>query len=172
MKNINLLIEQVLSDYNFCVEYAEIIEDNDSYVHDNYYGVVSENLMLKLVQVSNQNRNIARFLSAYVVCLSRQEITPNVFDALLSVSGEYRESLLIGLSHCKLSYYQLLNLNQLKIDEALIQLIKIVLKYDCFSEYDLQIVLSPWRSNFPRYIYESLTIKEQEITKRIMQNNV
>ena len=171
MKNINFLIEQVLNNVDFCTEHTEIIEDNDNYICDNFDGFANEDLLLKIVQASSQNENVARFLSAYVIHLSQKEITPCVFNAILSISSKYRKSILIGLSHCNLSYYQLVNLNKLQIEEALIQLIRLVFKYDCFTEYDLRMILDTWNYKIPQYVYESFSTKEQYVIKKIIKNH-
>ena len=93
---------------------------------------------------------------------SKKSFTINVFCALAHYKGKYQKSILTGLAHCNLSYYQLVALNKKRIDEALIKLIDLFFKYDCFSEYDLQMIFAPWQGKIPKYILEGFTAYNQQ----------
>ena len=119
-----------------------------------YDGVIDESLLLKLIKKSTSNIDAMRFLNALVFYLEPVEITPAVFQALLKTRRSYRESVLIGLAHCQLSVFQLDILNQEKIDDALIKLLRIYISNNNFAEYDLFHILQPWKNDPPRYVID------------------
>lgn len=154
MDNVNNFIIQILSSKFLCKDFCEIVEDDDSYIYNNYEGNIEEKHLIDLIERSKKDLCYERFLSALTVCLRKEDVTQKVFDLLLSFNGRFRESILIGLAHCNLSYYQLIELNKLHIDEALSQLLEICIKFDCFSQYDLFDIMQEWKNTPPKYIIE------------------
>ena len=164
MENINHFIERAIGDSSICIKYSNLMEDDESFIHSNFCDKIEESVLLRLIEKSKDNLNLQRFLSALSICFYRDEITLKVFSALSRYKGKYRKSILIGLAHCDLSYYQLVVLNKKKIDEALIKLINLFFKYDCFSEHDLQAIFIPWHGKIPKYILEGFSEDNQQKT--------
>lgn len=159
LDNVNNFMMQILNSKVLCEEFCGMVEDDDTYIYNHYDGNIEEKLLIDLIEKSKKEHCYEHFLSALSICLRKEEVTPKVFKLLLSLKGRFRESILIGLAHCKLSYYQLIELNKLHIDEALSQLLEICIKFDCFSQYDLFVILQEWKNIPPIYIIENILEK-------------
>lgn len=142
--NINDFLVQILNDEELCEKYSDIVLENELFLRENYTGIIQEELLIKIIKASKQNISYEKFLNAIVICLKKEEISNAVFDQLLAFHGKYRKSILIGLAHCPLSYYQLIEMNKRHFDEALAQLLELQIKFDCFSESDLVNILKVW----------------------------
>ena len=102
-------------------------------------GLILESLLLSLIQRADIYENSAIFLGAFAPYLRKEEVTPTVFNSFLQMKSSNKTSILIGLAHCELSFYQLHLLNQLRIDgNPLMYLLDFYTKQDIFSEYDFQ----------------------------------
>lgn len=159
MNDINKFIIQATNDRESCIQNIERIEDDDQYLRTNYEGLIKEDTLVNLINQSRYDSYLERFLSALSINLTAQEVTPIVFQSILNHKGKYSKSILIGLAHCNLSYYQLVQLNKLQIDEALIQLVDKYTQYDCFTRYDLQEMLTPWKNKMPNYLRDYICTK-------------
>ena len=149
MKDINEFVLRILEDEKNCEEYCRNVDDGGNYLQMNYCGTISEDSLINLIERSKTKLCYQCFLSDLVICLKEEEVTPEVFDKLISYRGKYRKSILIGLAHCDLSVYQLLELTKLKIDiESLLKLILRFLKSDAFSSYDLEMLLKKYSKYF------------------------
>lgn len=156
MYDINKIILAILKSPWKYFNIIQKAEDDIRYFRNTYEGLVEEEIFVSLIAQSRNDGYIERFLSALIVSADPQEITNVVFSALLRYKGEFRRSILTGLAHCPLSYYQLIALNKLRIDEALYQLIKLYVSYDCFTTFDLQELLRPWKNKLPQYVYRNI----------------
>ena len=169
MKNINHFIENVINDQSISQKYADILFDDEAYLHKKFSGNIEESILLRLIKQSEDRVDLQIFLSALSQCLCREEVTVAVFDSLLHYKSRYRKSILIGLAHCHLSYYQLLALNKAGIDEALFQLVDLFFKHSCFSEYDLKMIFLSRKGKIPRDFFESFSEKQQELILSILK---
>lgn len=165
MKSINHFIGEILADGKNCARYCRDIDDGAEYLQSIHDERIEEELLLKLIAAGQSSGDYGGFLSDLAPCLSREEVTPAVFERLISFKGEYRESVLIGLGHCPLSYYQLIGLNELQIDEALSRLLIICMESDCFSNYDVQNLLVPWKNKPPRFVTDYICDLYRETEK-------
>lgn len=152
MESINNFISAILSDKKICNVYCNDIDDGAEYLQNIHNDLIKEELLLKLINMSSHSSNYSGFLSDLSICLKKEEVTPLVFDKFISLKGKYRNSILSGLGHCPLSYYQLMKLNELHIDEALTQLLIIHMESDCFSNYDIIKLLEPWKNKTPKFV--------------------
>lgn len=177
MDNINSFISCILESKKACNDFCEIIENDDTYLRAHYEGQIKEDLLIELIKLCEIEFCYEPFLSALTICLKKEEVTPKVFNYLISFHGQFRESILIGLAHCSLSYYQLIELNKLHIDEAFSQLLKLYMEFNCFSEYDLEMIMQEWKGKPPKYIidyiskhygktYKGKLLKEYCVTKK------
>lgn len=149
LKDVNEFVLRILEDEKNCEEYCRNVDDGGNYLQMNYCGTISEDSLINLIEKSKTKLCYQCFLSDLVICLKEEEVTPEVFDKLMLFRGKYRKSILIGLAHCDLSVYQLLELTKLKIDiEPLLKLILRFLKSDAFSAYDLEILLNKYSSYY------------------------
>lgn len=156
MKSKNDLIEYVLNNPKDSAPYTKWLLDGCEEFAITYDGVIDESLLLKLIKKSIFNIDAMKFLNALVFYLEPAEITPTVFQSLLKTRISYRRSVLIGLAHCQLSVFQLDILNQVKIDDALVKLLKIYILNNDFTEYDLFHILKPWKNDPPKYVMDYL----------------
>ena len=167
MENINALILSIIDFPNQHQMIIENAEDDIQCFRNTYDGVIEDNVFMKLISQSQNNYCIERFLSALIISVTPMEITDTVFSALLEYNGEYRMSILIGLAHCPLSFFQLVKLNKLKIEEALFQLIKIYMCNDCFTKYDLLEIFKPWKNMLtPSLCYNILYCLDNRHTEK------
>ncbi len=149
MKDLNEFVLKILEDKKKCEDYCKNIEDGVSFLADNYNGTISETALIQLIEKSETELCYQCFLSDLAFCLKEEDVTPKVFEKLISFKGKYRKSILIGLAHCDLSIYQLNELTKLKVDiESLLHLILRVLKSSVFSPYDLEMLLEKYSSYF------------------------
>lgn len=174
MKSKNDLIEYVLKNPKGSAPYTKWLLDGCEDFAITYDGIIDESLLLKLIKKCRFNIDAMNFLNALVFYLEPVEITPTVFQSLLKTRKSYRKSVLIGLAHCQLSVFQLDILNQLKIDDALVNLLRIYILNNDFTEYDLFHILKPWKNKPPRYVIDYFienypeNKKVEFITKRIV----
>lgn len=149
MRDLNEFVLKILENKKKCEDYCKNIEDGSSFLMTNYEGKIREATLIQLVEKSKSELCYQCFLSDLAICLKEEDVTPKVFDKLISFRGKYRKSILIGLAHCDLSIYQLNELTKLKVDiESLLNLIRRVLKSDSFSSYDLEVLLKKYSNYF------------------------
>lgn len=149
MKDLNEFVLIMLKDKKNCEDYCKNVEDGSSFMASNYEGKINESTLIKLIEKSKNEVCYQCFLSDLAICLKEEDVTPKVFDKLISFRGKYRKSILIGLAHCDLSIYQLNELTKLKVDiGSLLNLIRRVLKSDSFSSYDLEMLLKKYSNYF------------------------
>lgn len=152
MQSLEEFVVHLLENKNDCEEYCKNIEDGSGFLMANYGGRLNEKTLIQLIQKSKAELCYQCFLSDLVICLKEEDVTPTIFDKLLSFRGVYRKSILIGLAHCDLSIYQLNELTKLKIDiESLLKLILRFLQSSSFSVYDLEMLLKTYAGYFPDF---------------------
>ena len=150
----NEWILKIMQDKEFCQLETERLSEGADF-SETLMGQINEGIFLELIS-KVKDKNLARFLSEYSLFAKADEITPKVFDALLKCKTSYRESILIGLCHCDLSFYQLQKLNELYLDlEVWLKMIGRCLKSDAFSQYDLSEFLKSGE-NYHEDIQENL----------------
>lgn len=158
MKNINdMILEAIRSPQMMREEADKMLEIQ--YLHSEYEGNIDENIFISLILQSQKGRNrtdIQFFLASLVASADSIEITNRVFSLLLRSKGKYRYTILSGLAHQPLAYYQLITLNKMRIEEALVQLVEMYVCYDCFIKYDLLDIFHPWENKLTPYICESI----------------
>ena len=154
MYDKNEWILKIMRDQEFCqLETQRLSEGAD--LNETLTGQIDEGIFLALIS-RMKDKNLARFLSEYSLFATAGEITPKVFEALLKCKTPYRKSILIGLCHCDLSFYQLQKLNELHLDiEVWLKMIGRCLKSDAFSQYDLSEFLKSGK-NYHEDIQENL----------------
>lgn len=151
--NKNEWICKVISNKKYCKEEVQKLSEG---VIDKAYlsEVINEKNFLNLISCSSE-KHLAHFLSEYSVYANAEEMTPNVFNAILQCSTDFKDSILIGLCHSNISFYQLLILDDLSLtDEAILQLIERCLNSDVLSMYDLEILLN--RAKKYKYYIENI----------------
>lgn len=138
MKVLNQIIEDIMENENLCKEYSEKFTSGSEIVFSHNVAT-DEKLLIRLINESGRRRALAQFLSDIIIYFNKIDITNKVFDRLINYKGSFRKSILIGLAHCDLSFYQLCELNKLNIDgNPFCRLLKIYVTNDIFSQYDLK----------------------------------
>ncbi len=134
-------INNILTDQSFCIEETRKLS-NDDYAQSDFLKQPMKECYFKQLISCIKKKHIACFLSEYSIYCLAEELTPEVFKALLKIKSSYRKSILIGLCHSEISFYQLFELVKLKLDvESLLQLINRIIYSDAFSIYDLEVKL-------------------------------
>lgn len=138
--NKNEWICKIISDKKYCEE--EIGKLSDGVINKAYLSeVIDCEIFHEMIKRASE-KHIGHFLSEYSLYANAEEITPSVFNALLKCDTDFKESILIGLCHSDISFYQLLILDDLSLtDEAVLQLIKRCFNSDVLSMYDLEMLL-------------------------------
>lgn len=176
----NEWILKIMQDKEFCRLETERLSEGADF-SEALTGQIHEGIFLALISKA-KDKNLARFLSEYSLFATADEITPKVFDALLKCKTSYRESILIGLCHCDLSFYQLQELNERYLDlEVWLKMIARCLKSDAFSQYDLSEFLKSGK-NYHENIQENLqyflqtfpmeevTLEKKEVLRKFFSN--
>ena len=162
----NEWIIKILQDKVFCIkETKRLIEDQNDYIAI-FSSPMSEKYFLDLISRIGEE-HIAKFLSEYSIFVNAEEMTPKVFKTLLKCKRKYKKSILIGLCHSNISFYQLLILTRLKIDEeSLLQLIDKCITNEIFSGYDLKFLLKlgKYYKNFSENLKYLIKEREKEIS--------
>ena len=156
MKDINAMILDALHSPPKMKEEAEQMEKDITYLHREYSGYINEKTFIKIIQKAERNEKTTRFLAGLVASAYPCEVTNTIFSLLIELKGDYRYTILSCLAHLPLAYYQLVILNNLRVEEALFQLIDLYIHYDCFTEYDLNRIFLPWNNRLDTYIRNSI----------------
>ena len=143
MKNRNELVFESIYNKTKCIENTEKLISDNSFIDGE--GIISEKLLLKLIKKAKTNRNLLKFMNALVFYLKREELSQKVFDGILSLRGSYKNSIRCGLCHSELSLIQVLKLNELGVEEALVRLLLIYDSSDIFTSNDLPYIFAPWK---------------------------
>ena len=143
MKNRRELVFESIHNKTKCIENTNGLINDGSFISS--IGAISENLLIQLVKMAKKDRNRLRLVNALVFYLKKEELTSVVFSNLLTIHGDFRESILCGLAHSELSLFQLTELNKLRVEEALTRLILLYITSDMFSFNDLPYIIKPWK---------------------------
>ncbi len=165
MKDINQYLQNILASEENCESTLKKWDDDEMLLRLDFEGSIEEACLLLLIDKSKTSRTYERLLSQLSITLRGNEVTPKVFEGILSFQGEYKESILIGLGHCPLAHYQLLQLNALNIEEALAQLLIAYIKNDIFSYYDLLSIVIPWGERYPKHLVEHVMLSYKDHSK-------
>ena len=143
MENRNELVFESIYNKTKCIENTEKLISDNSFI--DVEGIISEKLLLKLIKKAKINRALLKFLNALVFYLKKEELSQRVFDGILSLHGGYMNSIRCGLCHSELSLIQLLKLNELGVEEALVRLLLMYDSSDIFTSNDLPYIFAPWK---------------------------
>ena len=141
MENICVLIKTVLQE-NRCDFSIDDCLNMELY----YEGVVDKEYLSELIKLALENKLIEPLLGQVVEkFINAESVDLNNFKALLNYKGKYRKTLLWGLSHTPLSFYQM----QILFDkyykdfpEITCNIISTIYMNDCFTEYDMEYYLN------------------------------
>lgn len=141
IKNINEIARCVLSCSDTCPDFLELIDDYDYF--DDVHGYLSEENALALITESYERSELGQLLPQMFYFSNISTISETVFAAIMSYSvKEIQQDILIALSHCRISFYQLDIICRKKICiEAFAALLDIYLNESCFSTVDLSKLL-------------------------------
>lgn len=154
MKNINELADILLQDVEKGKEIYERIKISIDYIDINYEGKLDSAKLLKLIDKSYKNKYLKRILVFILYFCDYKSVTNLNFQKLIEYPGKIRKQYLIALSHCELSFYQLMYLNRKKVGtEAFCQLIYIIYTNDCFTDKDLMSLIG--YNKYPKSFLES-----------------
>ena len=160
----NKWINQILNNESFCIQETQKIAEGDYSQLEFKDQAICEKSFMKLISRIRE-KSIALFLSEYAIYCNAEEMTPDVFSAILNMKSPYKKSILIGLCHSQISFYQLMLLSDLKLDSAaLLQLIERIIQNDVFTEFDLYFML---KKNYYKGIEEDL-----EYVIKVLEPNI
>lgn len=119
-------------------------EITPDYIEAEVYGYLNSNNLLLLLEKSLTNKRIRLLLPFLLFYCNDKSVTVEAFELIKNYKfRKFKKNLLISLSHCKLSIYQLMYICELEICvEAFAQLLDIYLLEDCFTIYDLHKLLT------------------------------
>ena len=138
MENINNLVDNLLQNAEKREEIYGKIQNSIDYLEKNFEGKLNSEKLLKLIDKSYKDKYIKSILGMILYYCDFKSVTNLIFQKLIKYPGKMRKSYLIALSHCNLSFYQLMYLNGKKVGtEAFCQLIYMMYSNDCFTDKDL-----------------------------------
>ena len=138
MENINNLVDDLLQTEEKRKEIYGKIQNSIDYLEKNFEGKLNSDNLLILIDKSYKDKYIKNILGLILYFCDFKSVTNQIFQKLIRYPGKMRKSYLIALSHCNLSFYQLMYLNEKKVGtEAFCQLIYIMYSNDCFTDKDL-----------------------------------
>lgn len=131
--NINCYLKKIMNS-------NEIVKCLSFYDVD---GILQSDILEDFICYSIHHSYIRKFLPNVFNFCDCSSVTPEVFDKIKRFPNKkIRKNILIVLAHCRLSFYQLSYIcNQNICFEAFAQLLDIYLINECFSAYDLKILL-------------------------------
>jgi hypothetical protein len=141
LKEINEIAKALVSYSDITSVFPDLFEDYDYF--DDVHGYLSEDNALALIKESFGRSEIKQILAQMFYFSNVVTVSETVFTAIMSYSvKEIRRNILIALSHCSISYYQLDIICREKICmEAFAAMLDIYLNEYCFSAVDLSILL-------------------------------
>ena len=141
IKEINNVVRRILSYTGTNPENDEFLNDYDYF--DDVYGYLSEENALELIAESHVRSEVCQILPQVFYFSNTSTVSETVFNAIMSYERkDIQRSILIALSHCKISFYQLFIICQEKVCiEAFAALLDIYLHESVFSTFDLSILL-------------------------------
>ena len=174
MYNLQEIVHSVLKDKRLCDKYIDDFENGIDMSEFNHDKCIDEILLIELIKKSHGCKILSLFLSAFVIYLRKEEISCRIFDMLINYRGAYRKSILIGLAHCDLSFYQLYKLNKLNIDDnPFCRLLELYICNNVFSVYDLENFIAE-NSNkdvaLYKYIIQSISFEDIAKDKLLILN--
>ena len=175
MENINDLIDVLLRDEKKAKEIYEEIQNDPDYLENNFEGKLNSDGLLKIIDRSYKNKYIKIILGDVLYFCDHNSVTDPIFRKLVRYPGRMRKTYFIALSHCNLSFYQLMYLNRKKVaTEAFCQLIYLIYTNDCFTDKDLSHFMS--KNTYPAVLLASvfqyllsLDIKADMTKKRLLE---
>ena len=131
--NINCYLKKIMNS-------NEIVKCLSFY---NVDGILQSDILEDFICYSIHHSYIRKFLPNVFNFCDCSSVTPEVFDKIKRFPNKkIRKNIFIVLAHRRLSFYQLSYIcNQNICFEAFAQLLDIYLINDCFSSYDLKILL-------------------------------
>lgn len=149
-QNINELVCNLLIDEKYQKKIIDEFKENpDVFEHSSieeyckYSSTLDPKVLLKLLNsYSKDNKKIKEIIPYILYYADEKSITDEIFNEILHFDRNYRNTLLIVLAHCKISFYQLEYINKLQIcDEAFCQLLYIYSTNEIFTAEDLKVFL-------------------------------
>lgn len=138
--NVNEYILHLLSNKQFCVsEYSKYIENG--YYIENIDGIVTAELLSKLIRQAKRNKKIRALLSDLLYYVDEKSLTNSNFVLLCKFPKRLRVTYLDNIAHNKLSFYQMQILNRYPSFEAFSWLFDNICKYDIFTDEDMLQIL-------------------------------
>ena len=141
LKEINEIAKSLLSHSDITSIFSDLFEDYDYF--DDVYGYLSEENALALIIESYRRSEIQQMLPQMFYFSNIFTVSETVFTAIMSYSEKViQRDILLALSHCSISFYQLDIICREKICmEAFAAMLDIYLIERCFSAVDLSILL-------------------------------
>lgn len=135
MININQLVTNIIEEK---IDVCNEILCNDDYF-DEVTGILQCDLLKELIIKSYKSKEIRAILGQILYYANSCTISDEIFSKIINYPNKrVRINSLIALSHCSISFYQLMYINELKIGtEAFAQLFHTICVCDCFSEFDI-----------------------------------
>lgn len=141
IKEINEITRFLLSCSDMTADFPELFNDYDYF--DDVQGYLSEENALAIITESYGRSEIRQILPQMFYFSNVSTISETVFTAIMSYGAKkIQRDILIALSHCRISFYQLDIICREKICmEAYAALLDIYLNERCFSAVDLSLLL-------------------------------
>lgn len=114
MKNINEIVEQLISGNADIKELCTKLEEGMEYFEENYEGHLDSKKLSILIDKSRSDQNLQFILTSLLYCSNKESITDEVFNKILKFRKGLRRTYLLALAHCDISFYQLMAINKMK----------------------------------------------------------
>ncbi len=136
--DINDYIANLLQDGRFLKkEYVSFV--NNTYSIDDVEGVVSANVLNKVILNARKSKMIRDMLVDILLYSDKRSITDENFSLLMRFNKRIRNNYISSLAHCDLSFYQMYYINQLWSEyESFAWLFDHMCNYDGFTVYDIE----------------------------------
>lgn len=130
--DLNDICSKICSEQNSLFKYARCLRNNPDWITDNCTDLLQEDILLRLIDLSCEDKRYTVLLNAVVDVLDGKSVTDKAFYKLVSFpNNSVAESLKISLAHKTLSESQLLVLCS---DESI---------FECFFELAILYYKSP-----------------------------
>ena len=107
-----------------------------------FTGHVTSDVLNKLLEAENGAAGLALADWAVNHFAGENTIDRKAFKRILSLKGRVGNSIIMGLDHAPLSFYQLFELSKRKRSGMVLDiLLPMLFEYDCFTVYDVEEVM-------------------------------